>query len=72
MITQTVEPKSSADRSKLADALAALGREDPTLVVKLDEESGATVIQGMGELHLEILASRLRRDFKIEVRIGTQ
>ncbi|MEE2886772.1 MAG: elongation factor G [Planctomycetota bacterium] len=70
VITQTIEPKSSAHRDKLADALAALSREDPTFVVDTDEDSGATVIQGMGELHLEVLASRLRRDFKVDIRIG--
>lgn len=70
VIAQTVEPRSSAHRDKLVDALAVLCREDPTFFVDVDEESGATVIQGMGELHLEILASRLRRDFKVDVRIG--
>ncbi len=65
-----VEPKTKADVDKLGMALSKLAEEDPTFVVKTDEASGQTIISGMGELHLEILVDRLRREFKVEVNEG--
>ncbi len=65
-----VEPKTQADLDKLGNALSKLAEEDPTFQVRTDEESGQTVISGMGELHLEILVDRLRREFKVEVNEG--
>jgi elongation factor G len=65
-----VEPKTKADVDKLGIALGKLAEEDPTFKVKTDEASGQTVISGMGELHLEIIVDRLRREFKVEVNEG--
>ena len=65
-----VEPKTKADVDKLGMALGKLSEEDPTFVVKTDEASGQTIISGMGELHLEILVDRLKREFKVEVNEG--
>ena len=65
-----VEPKTKADVDKLGMSLAKLAEEDPTFVVKTDEASGQTVISGMGELHLDIIVDRLRREFKVEVNQG--
>ena len=65
-----VEPKTKADVDKLGMALAKLAEEDPTFQVKTDESSGQTVISGMGELHLDIIVDRLRREFKVEVNQG--
>ncbi|WP_456463285.1 elongation factor G [Lutibacter sp.] len=65
-----VEPKTKADVDKLGMALSKLAEEDPTFVVKTDEASGQTIISGMGELHLEILVDRLKREFKVEVNEG--
>jgi elongation factor G len=65
-----VEPKTQADLDKLGVALNKLSEEDPTFRVKSDEESGQTIISGMGELHLEIIVDRLRREFKVEVNQG--
>jgi len=65
-----IEPKSKADQEKLATAIQRLAEEDPTFRVKLDEETGQTVISGMGELHLEILVDRMRREFNVEANIG--
>ncbi|CAM4227234.1 elongation factor G [Gillisia limnaea] len=65
-----VEPKTKADVDKMGMALAKLAEEDPTFQVKTDENSGQTIISGMGELHLEILVDRLRREFKVEVNEG--
>ena len=65
-----VEPKTKADVDKLGMGLAKLAEEDPTFVVRTDEASGQTIISGMGELHLEILVDRLRREFKVEVNEG--
>jgi elongation factor G len=66
-----VEPKTKADQEKTNDALASLSEEDPTFVVKVDSETGQTVISGMGELHLEIICDRLQREFGAQVNIGT-
>ena len=65
-----VEPKTQADLDKLGVALNKLAEEDPTFRVKTDEDSGQTIISGMGELHLEIIVDRLRREFKVEVNQG--
>ena len=70
VIGLAVEPKTQADLDKLGVALSKLAEEDPTFRVKSDEETGQTVISGMGELHLEIIVDRLRREFKVEVNQG--
>lgn len=70
VIGLAVEPKTQADLDKLGNALSKLAEEDPTFRVKSDEESGQTIISGMGELHLEIIVDRLRREFKVEVNQG--
>jgi len=70
VISMSIEPKSAADRAKLGDALAVLRREDPTFGCKYDEETGQTIISGMGELHLEVLEHRLVRDMGVDVRVG--
>jgi elongation factor G len=70
VIGLAVEPKTQADVDKLGMALAKLAEEDPTFTVKTDEESGQTIISGMGELHLDIICDRLRREFKVEVNQG--
>ena len=65
-----VEPKTQADLDKMGAALAKLAEEDPTFKVHTDEETGQTVISGMGELHLEILVDRMKREFKVECNQG--
>ncbi len=70
VISMAVEPKTKADQEKLANALSRLSEEDPTFQVKTDEETGQTIISGMGELHLEIIVDRLRREFKVEANTG--
>ena len=70
VISLSVEPMSKADQIKLAKGLEALSEEDPTFRVSVDEETGQTIIAGMGELHLEILVERLRREFNVEVKVG--
>ena len=70
VIGMAIEPKAQADIDKLGMALAKLAEEDPTFQVKTDEETGQTVISGMGELHLDIICDRLRREFKVEVSQG--
>ena len=70
VIGVAIEPKTQADVDKLGVALAKLAEEDPTFQVKSDEETGQTVISGMGELHLEIIIDRLRREFKVEANQG--
>lgn len=70
VIGLAIEPKTQADVDKLGMALAKLAEEDPTFLVKTDEETGQTVISGMGELHLEIIVDRLRREFKVECNQG--
>ena len=70
VIGLAVEPKTQKDLDKLGLALSKLSEEDPTFTVKTDEESGQTVISGMGELHLEIIVDRLRREFKVEINQG--
>jgi elongation factor G len=70
VIQIAIEPKTKADQDKLSDALSKLSDEDPTFKVKVDEETGQTLISGMGELHLEILVDRMKREFKVEANIG--
>jgi elongation factor G len=65
-----VEPKTKADVDKLGMALSKLAEEDPTFTVRTDEASGQTIISGMGELHLDIIVDRLKREFKVEVNQG--
>ncbi|WP_437186112.1 elongation factor G [Planctomicrobium sp. SH668] len=69
VISMAVEPETNADRKKLEDALVRLSRQDPTFKAKVNEETGQTLISGMGELHLEILKDRLQRDFNLNVRV---
>ncbi|MBK1888352.1 MULTISPECIES: elongation factor G [Marinobacter] len=70
VISVAVEPKSKADQEKMGVALGKLAQEDPSFRVRTDEESGQTIISGMGELHLDILVDRMRREFKVEANIG--
>jgi elongation factor G len=70
VIDVAIEPKSKADQEKLSTAIQRLAEEDPTFRVRTDEESGQTVIGGMGELHLDILVDRMRREFNVEANIG--
>ncbi|MGP7959743.1 elongation factor G [Sanguibacter sp. A247] len=70
VIDVAIEPKTKADQEKLGIAIQKLAEEDPTFRVKLDEETGQTVIGGMGELHLDILVDRMRREFKVEANVG--
>ena len=70
VISQAVEPKTKADQEKMGIALGRLAQEDPSFRVRTDEESGQTIISGMGELHLEILVDRMRREFNVEASVG--
>jgi elongation factor G len=70
VISVAVEPKSKADQDKLIEALAKLSDEDPTFRVRTDEETGQTIISGMGELHLEIIVDRMLREFKVGANVG--
>ncbi len=70
VISQAVEPKTKADQEKMGIALQRLAPEDPSFRVHTDEESGQTIISGMGELHLEIIVDRMRREFGVEATIG--
>lgn len=70
VIDVAIEPKTKGDQEKLSVAIQKLAEEDPTFRVRLDEESGQTVIGGMGELHLDILVDRMRREFKVEANVG--
>ena len=70
VISMAIEPKSKGDREKLAMALSSLSEEDPTFRVSTDEETGQTIIAGMGELHLEILHDRMKREFNVEATVG--
>jgi elongation factor G len=70
VISMAIEPKTAADKQKLGEALTTLKREDPTFQANYDDETGQTIIAGMGELHLEILRNRLTRDHKVEVIVG--
>lgn len=70
VIHQAIEPKSKADQEKLGEALSKLAEEDPTFRVSTNQETGQTIIGGMGELHLEIIVDRMKREFKVEANVG--
>jgi elongation factor G len=70
VISVAIEPKTKSDQEKLGTAIQRLAEEDPTFQVRTDEETGQTIISGMGELHLEILVDRMRREFKVEANVG--
>lgn len=70
VISMAIEPKSKADREKLSLALSSLSEEDPTFRVNTNEETGQTIIAGMGELHLDILRDRMFREFSVEANVG--
>jgi len=70
VISQAVEPKTKADQEKMGMALSRLAQEDPSFRVHTDEESGQTIISGMGELHLEIIVDRMKREFSVEANVG--
>ena len=70
VINVAIEPKTKGDQDKLGTAIQRLAEEDPTFQVRTDEETGQTIISGMGELHLEVLVDRMRREFKVEANIG--
>ncbi|MFQ5452647.1 MAG: elongation factor G, partial [Candidatus Zixiibacteriota bacterium] len=70
VVSVAIEPKTKADQEKLTDALIKLAEEDPTFIVKYNEETGQTIISGMGELHLEILVDRLMREFSVNAGVG--
>jgi elongation factor G len=70
VISIAIEPKTKADQDKLGESLSKLSDEDPTFRVKTDEETGQTLISGMGELHLDIIVDRLKREFKVEANVG--
>ncbi len=64
-----IEPETSADRKKLEETLKLLAKQDPTFRAKISEETGQTIVSGMGELHLEIISKRMERDFHLKMRI---
>jgi elongation factor G len=70
VIEIAVEPKTKNDQEKMGEALNRLAKEDPSFRVSSDNESGQTIIKGMGELHLEIIVDRMKREFKVEANIG--
>ena len=70
VIHVAIEPKTKADQQKLGEAIQRLAEEDPTFQVRTDEETGQTIIAGMGELHLDVLVDRMRREFKVEANVG--
>jgi len=70
VISVAIEPKTAADQDKMGEALRKLSEEDPTFRVRTDEETGQTIISGMGELHLDILVDRLMREFRVQARVG--
>src|SRR5262249_57370561 len=70
VIEVAVEPKTKGDQEKMGVALNRLAQEDPSFRVSTDQESGQTVIKGMGELHLEIIVDRMKREFKVEANVG--
>ena len=71
VISMSIEPATNADKEKLGDALTVIRREDPSFYSHFDEETGQTIIAGMGELHLEIIKNKLTRDMKVDVNVGT-
>jgi len=70
VISVAIEPRTTADQDKMADALTKLAEEDPTFVVRVNEQTGQTLISGMGELHLEVIVDRMFREFKVDARVG--
>ena len=70
VISVAIEPKTTADQDKMSEALHKLSEEDPTFRVRSDEETGQTIISGMGELHLDILVERMKREFRVQARVG--
>ena len=70
VISVSVEPKTQADQERLEDSLRKLAEEDPTFVVRYDEESAQTIISGMGELHLDVLVDRMKREFNVQAQVG--
>ena len=70
VIAVAIEPKTKADQEKMGTALQRLGEEDPTFQVETDEETGQTLIHGMGELHLEVIVDRMLREFKVDANVG--
>ncbi len=70
VVHQAIEPKSKMDADKLTDSLLKLSEEDPTFVIKFNEDTGQTIISGMGELHLDIIIDRLKREFSLQVNVG--
>src|SRR5262249_40839919 len=70
VISVAIEPKTREDQEKLGDALQRLAEEDPTFRVRFDQETGQTVISGMGELHLEVIVDRMKREHKVEATVG--
>ncbi len=70
VISVAIEPKTTADQDKMADTLRKLSEEDPTFHVRTDQDTGQTIISGMGELHLEVLVDRMLREFKVQARVG--
>src|SRR5439155_7606590 len=70
VVSQSIEPETSADKDKLAATLGLLQREDPTFRVRVDKETGQTLMSGMGMLHLEVKRHRMERDFRLKVRVG--
>ena len=65
-----VEPKTTAEKDKLLDTLGKMAREDPTFTWRTDEDTGQTLVSGMGELHLDIIVDRMRREFKVDANVG--
>ena len=70
VISVAVEPKTKADQERMGMALSKLAQEDPSFRVRTDEESGQTIISGMGELHLDIIVDRMKREFGVEANVG--
>src|SRR5699024_9665389 len=70
VISVAIEPKTRADQDRMGTALGRLAEEDPTFVTETDQETGQTIIQGMGELHLDVIVDRLKREFKVEANVG--
>src|SRR6202034_1338012 len=70
VIAVAIEPKTKADQEKLGTALQRLAEEDPTFQVEFDEETGQTLIHGMGELHREVIVDRMLREFKVDANVG--
>jgi elongation factor G len=70
VISVAIEPKTTADQNKMSEALHKLAEEDPTFHIRQDEETGQTIISGMGELHLEIIVDRMMREFRVHARVG--